>query len=421
MCRSPRIFDEAFKGLSVVEASIAAGDTVVPDPRHILEALRYFDPADARAVVIAQECRLRSEDLCFFCDPLVRIEQPSMDAIGRAIATDLQADPAKVPPLHDLRFWAAQGVLMLNRSLTSALGQMIQGKAEAHTEWTNFTDMLIGMLCELLQSRGQSVPFLLWGSSARELADLVKRHGHVALEWTHPSPLYNNTLPAEIQFHNCGHFLKTNQIKWADQGTFIACDGSCSKNGKPGATAGFGVTAIAGPLTGMEIAGSVEPFVYVWVDSTDPLRGIRPGSLPAAPSNIRGEYLAMCFALLAVCRAGLTSPVEIVTDSETLYKTILEWLPGWKAKGIVDSKKNPDLVRIIDTLYALAWRSATVRIVHVNSHQPKPEPRTSNERYLVDLWRWHANAEADRLAKAGNKSGRNWISSPFWIPGIKWQ
>jgi uracil-DNA glycosylase len=432
-------------GLSAVLASRAQGQLVVPSVQHIFEAFRFVDPLDVRAVIVGQDpyhtvLQVRSADgssavhaqaqgLCFSCNPAVQATQPSLVRIHGAVA---KTHAGHAPPLHSLRFWASQGVLLLNRSLTT-----VQGKAGAHLDgWKDFTGALVKHLCLLRAKEDTPLVFMLWGGKAKTLSSIVRASSgdhpetfHPVFEWGHPSPLGDNKQPPEKKFVNCDHFRQLNDrlhaqgrgpIDWVETSTIVACDGACKRNGKPGAAAGYGVGFMAGPLAGVKFYGPVAPSEYHWADPAEPLHGFVPGGVTVAPTNNRGEYLAACYLLLAIARAGLTAPVEIVCDSNLFIQTMTDWLPKWKRNGIASRKKNYDLICIAERLLAIARQTMTVSMVHIRSHQAEPEypaadaPLEDRMHYV----RWRANWVADVMAGNGVDAAGLTIISPkaFWLP-----
>ena len=96
--------------------------------------------------------------------------------------------------------WAKQGVLLLNTALT-----VRKDTANSHRGkgWEIFTDEVI----KKLNNREKSVIFILWGSNAKEKAQLIDSSRHHILTSVHPSPL-----SASRGFFGCNHFGKANEI-----------------------------------------------------------------------------------------------------------------------------------------------------------------------------------------------------------------
>jgi uracil-DNA glycosylase len=80
------------------------------------------------------------------------------------------------PTSADLSSWSAQGVLLLNRSLTTVVGER---NAHLGLRWQEFTLAVAKYLAQ------RQVVAILWGAYARELAPYFP---HV-IESPHPSPL----------------------------------------------------------------------------------------------------------------------------------------------------------------------------------------------------------------------------------------
>ena len=120
----------------------------------------------------------QAHGLCFSVRPGVP-PPPSL----QNIFTELEADLGCPRPDHGcLDAWAAQGVLLLNATLTVRARQAAshQGKG-----WELFTDEVI----RAVSAKADRVVFVLWGASARKKKVLVDMRRHVVIESPHPSPL----------------------------------------------------------------------------------------------------------------------------------------------------------------------------------------------------------------------------------------
>ena len=95
--------------------------------------------------------------------------------------------------------WAAQGVFLLNATLT-----VEKGRAGSHQGqgWEQFTDRVI----QLLNDQRCGLVFMLWGSYAQKKGAIIDTDKHLVLRAPHPSPL-----SAHRGFLGCGHFSKANQ------------------------------------------------------------------------------------------------------------------------------------------------------------------------------------------------------------------
>ena len=111
-----------------------------------------------------------------------------------------------MPPHGDLTGWAAQGVLLLNATLTVRKGSPGSHKGKG---WEKLTDAII----RAISKRREHVVFLLWGRCAREKAALIDPDRHRVLEASHPSPLSVRRGSCHDKIHSffrCGHFKKAN-------------------------------------------------------------------------------------------------------------------------------------------------------------------------------------------------------------------
>ena len=95
----------------------------------------------------------------------------------RNIFQELESDlGVKKPVSGDLSAWESSGVLLLNRVLTTRIGE---SAAHANLGWQRITDFI----AKELGSRG--VVAVLWGKSAQELS----RYFEYQINSAHPSPL----------------------------------------------------------------------------------------------------------------------------------------------------------------------------------------------------------------------------------------
>ncbi len=139
----------------------------------------------------------QANGLCFSVQKGVK-HPPSLRNIFKELETDI-AKP--YPESGNLTTWAAQGVLMLNATLS-----VEEGKAGSHQKqgWEQFTDAVIKTISE----NKKGIIFLLWGGFAHKKAKLIDIKKHHVLKTGHPSPLSANR---GYWFGN-KHFSKTNKL-----------------------------------------------------------------------------------------------------------------------------------------------------------------------------------------------------------------
>ena len=92
----------------------------------------------------------------------------------------MQADLGAHPSTGDLRFWATQGVLLLNAVLTTPAGA-----ARGHRKlgWEALTGEVLRHLDDAPHA------FVLWGNDAQAEARHLSHPDHLILRSPHPSPL----------------------------------------------------------------------------------------------------------------------------------------------------------------------------------------------------------------------------------------
>lgn len=179
-----------------VDARVAAGATVYP--AQVFRALELTPLARTRLVILGQDPyhgEGQAEGLAFSVPQGVRVP-PSL----RNIFKELQRDLGVIPESGGhLGHWAAQGVLLLNSSLTVEAGAP---GSHAKCGWQHLTDRLISAAA---RHRAPKV-FLLWGSHAQAKAQLIRDGSdrHLVLLSNHPSPLSANRPP--LPFVGNGHF-----------------------------------------------------------------------------------------------------------------------------------------------------------------------------------------------------------------------
>ncbi|MGI6330559.1 MAG: uracil-DNA glycosylase [Zhaonellaceae bacterium] len=173
--------------------------TVYPNMYKIFEALKLTPYKEVKVVILGQDPYHgpnQAHGLAFSVQKGVPIP-PSLMNIYKELADDLNC---YIPNHGCLDYWAKQGVLLLNTSLT-----VVAGMANSHRNkgWEIFTDQII----KLLDQKDSPVVFLLWGNNARSKRKLITNPKHLILEAAHPSPL-----SASQGFFGCKHFSKANQF-----------------------------------------------------------------------------------------------------------------------------------------------------------------------------------------------------------------
>lgn len=180
-----------------------------PPGGEIFNAFNLCPPDGVRVVILGQDPyhgEGQAEGLCFSVKEGVP-PPPSLVNIFKEIKSDTGASPEVITAPDgrqmysgSLRRWAAQGVFLLNATLTVRSGQAASHQRHG---WEEFTDSVISLVSE----RRDHVVFMLWGGPARTKAKLINSDKHLVLEAAHPSPLAAN----RGGWFGCRHFSKCNE------------------------------------------------------------------------------------------------------------------------------------------------------------------------------------------------------------------
>ena len=170
---------------------------VFPPGKKIFSAFWHCPLPEVKVVILGQDPyhgEGQANGLAFSVAPGLPFP-PSLLNIFKELKTDLGVP---MPPNGDLSRWAAQGVFLLNATLTvranSAGSHQNQG-------WENVTDAVI----QTISREREGVVFLLWGAYAQKKEELIDSTKHYILKAPHPSPL-----AAHRGFWGCKHFSKAN-------------------------------------------------------------------------------------------------------------------------------------------------------------------------------------------------------------------
>ena len=185
-----------------LRAEVAAGRTYLPSGQNVLRSFQQpFD--EVRVLLVGQDPYPTPGNAVghsFSVAPDVRPLPGSLENIFRELHDDLGAPR---PSNGDLTPWTRQGVLLLNRALTTA-----PRKPAAHRGkgWEEVTEQAI----KALVARDRPLVAILWGRDARNLRPMLGRFP--AVESSHPSPM-----SADRGFFGSRPFSRTNTLL-AEQG-----------------------------------------------------------------------------------------------------------------------------------------------------------------------------------------------------------
>ena len=183
-----------------LKAEIAGGKTVYPPGPLIFNAFAKTPLAATKVLILGQDPYHNPGEAMglSFSVPRGVATPPSLQNIFKEMRDDI----GFVPVGHgDLTAWAEQGVLLLNAMLTV---RHRSPKSHHKLGWQHFTDAVIQTVSE----RREHVVFMLWGSFARQKAELIDRAKHLVLEAAHPSPLARGAYFGSKHFSQANAYLQ---------------------------------------------------------------------------------------------------------------------------------------------------------------------------------------------------------------------
>ena len=174
--------------------------SIYPKSSQLYNAYNLTPLHKVKVVIIGQDPyhgHGQANGLCFSVNKGISLP-PSLTNIYKELVSDVGI---AIPQHGNLSFWAKQGVLLLNSSLT-----VRAGAANSHQSigWQKFTDATI----KVISKENMGVIFLLWGGFAKKKSVLIDTSKHHILTAGHPSPLSANR---GYWFGN-KHFSKTNEL-----------------------------------------------------------------------------------------------------------------------------------------------------------------------------------------------------------------
>lgn len=195
-----------FKELAQFVKEEYTSTKVYPHPKNIFSAFKLTPFDQVKVVILGQDPYHgagQAHGLSFSVAEGVR-NPPSLQNIYKELERDLgtKVDASS----GDLTRWAAQGVLLLNSTLTVRAGSpgSHQGKG-----WEQFTDAVITVLSD----KREHLVFILWGNYAKAKGAHIDRTKHLVIESAHPSPFSAYTgFFGSKPFSATNHFLQAHSI-----------------------------------------------------------------------------------------------------------------------------------------------------------------------------------------------------------------
>lgn len=191
---------EYFKQLTTFVREEYNSNRCFPPGKEIFAAFDQTPFDQVKVVILGQDPYHgpgQAHGLCFSVNDGVPFP-PSLRNIFEEIKTDIGGS---IPITGNLQHWAAQGVLLLNATLTV---RAHQAGSHQNKGWETFTDAVVAKLSE----EKENLVFMLWGGYAKKKGSKIDPNKHLLLSCGHPSPLSANR---GYWFGN-KHFSKANQF-----------------------------------------------------------------------------------------------------------------------------------------------------------------------------------------------------------------
>lgn len=194
-----------------IEADLAREPrTILPPADQIFAALEMTQPSDARVVILGQDpypTKGHAHGLAFSAEAETKPLPRSLSNIFKEMRSDIGCAPTS----PDLRFWARQGVLLLNTALT-----VPEGNAGGHAKlgWDHLIAQILARLDETPRA------WLLWGKAAQSRTEPLRNPDHLKIASAHPSPLSaNRGFFGSRPFSQVNEWLEGRNeapIRWSD-------------------------------------------------------------------------------------------------------------------------------------------------------------------------------------------------------------
>ncbi len=199
-------FDQDWPALA---AKLAAETRQILPPSHqVFAALEACQPDATKVVILGQDPYPTPGHAHGFAFSAAQDTRPLPKSLAN-IFKEIEADLGAKPPHADIRFWADQGVLLLNAVLTTPART---ARGHKGLGWEKLTRDVLQKLDDAPRA------FLLWGKDAQQAGSSLQHAGHFISRSAHPSPLsaYRGFFGSR-PFSSVNQWLKQSgktQINW---------------------------------------------------------------------------------------------------------------------------------------------------------------------------------------------------------------
>lgn len=167
-----------------LKSAYQSEDSIYPPAPLMFNALSLTPLSNVKVVILGQDPYHRPGQAMglSFSVPKTIPKPPSLNNVLKEMADDIGTSYSA----HgDLTYWAQQGVLLLNSSLTVKEGEP---NSHQNSGWEQFTDKVI----DVVNEQTEHTVFILWGSKAQKKGKYIDTDKHLILTAVHPSPLAAN-------------------------------------------------------------------------------------------------------------------------------------------------------------------------------------------------------------------------------------
>jgi uracil-DNA glycosylase len=192
-------------------------EEIAPSLESIFRAFKETSLEQTKVIILGQDPYQTpglAQGLSFSIPKEIKPGWRAFPSSLRNISKALALDGYQALPHGDLSSWAAQGVLLLNATLTV---QLNLAGSHAQLGWQDLTDVLLYQL-----AKKKSLIWMLWGAHAQKKKDLIEQASQESgvkqeiLTASHPSGLsvYKTKEPFIYlgDQQSCGHFRKANEL-----------------------------------------------------------------------------------------------------------------------------------------------------------------------------------------------------------------
>ena len=209
-----RLFEKNLFGKleNKLQEEIKSGYEIYPYPNLVFNAFNQCNFDDIKVVILGQDPYPKSQTFENMKIPQamglsfsVPIGMKIPSSLQNIYKNQLKYLDIEIPKHGNLQFWASQGCLLLNSSLT-----VREEKPNSHaTYWKMITDKII----KHISTKHDDVVFVLWGNNAYDKMDMIDTNKHECVISSHPSGLScDKPMKIYSAFREVNHFGKINDL-----------------------------------------------------------------------------------------------------------------------------------------------------------------------------------------------------------------